>query len=580
MKSITAKTLFLIGTVYVLYLGILTGKRNSFHSLDSTTICNRQNGKINSLDDSITDINSFSEVEKKRISILVKDKLSLLKINSNRFGPELFQVAVGAIAVEKGDFVTKYDYGVADYPNSGEEQVLILYNNYQALPDNNNGEKKSSPAVQFGEKPLTMSVENATANCDIMNVALNRMQTKKQCIALVDGYDSFIMQHWMRVHKKVGGLSRENDLIHVGRGKENHGGNQFCPPTTKAIDKHWNTQLLPFIKSVDKLLDELRPIAESVKKENTIIVMVVNKGQSVLLMNFVCSTKAKGFDISNVLLFATDLETLELARGLGVTAYYDKWNAASVPTKEARRYGDRAFTAMMFQKVISVALINLLGYDLLFMDVDIVWYKEPLNFFHSDESVSQYDIMFQDDGARSIRYAPYSANSGFYYVRHNERTTYLFTRLLNSGELIIESKSHQQALGIFLEEHSSLYGLKVKTLSNAHEFPGGYHYHRHSYKQLLRKITSGEVVPFLFHMCWTNNKDDKLLYMKQMGMWYVNEKCIDKNAATILGVEKVKEDFEIVSPCCSTKPLITCHYSDKPSAIDCRDSPTKDKRKV
>ena len=83
--------------------------------------------------------------------------------------------------------------------------------------------------------------------------------------------------------------------------------------------------MLPFIKSVDKLLDELRPIAESVKKANTIIVMVVNKGQSVLLMNFVCSAKAKGFDISNVLLFATDLETLELARGLGVTAYYDKW---------------------------------------------------------------------------------------------------------------------------------------------------------------------------------------------------------------------------------------------------------------
>ena len=41
-------------------------------------------------------------------------------------------------------------------------------------------------------------------------------------------------------------------------------------------------------------------------------------------MNFVCSAKARGLDISSVLLFATDQETKDLAEGLGLAAFYDE----------------------------------------------------------------------------------------------------------------------------------------------------------------------------------------------------------------------------------------------------------------
>jgi len=81
---------------------------------------------------------------------------------------------------------------------------------------------------------------------------------------------------------------------------------------------------------------------------------------------------------------------------------------------------------MMFAKVVCVHLISLLGYDLLFQDVDVVWYKDPLPFFHNSTSpISDFDVLFQDDGAHSLRYAPFSANSGFYYARNNDRTRYL-----------------------------------------------------------------------------------------------------------------------------------------------------------
>ena len=41
-------------------------------------------------------------------------------------------------------------------------------------------------------------------------------------------------------------------------------------------------------------------------------------------MNFVCAARARGLDLSPVLVFATDEETKELAEGLGLTSFYDE----------------------------------------------------------------------------------------------------------------------------------------------------------------------------------------------------------------------------------------------------------------
>ncbi len=48
----------------------------------------------------------------------------------------------------------------------------------------------------------------------------------------------------------------------------------------------------------------------------------------------------------------------------------------------------------MLAKVICVHLVNDLGYDLLFQDVDISWYKNPFNFFNSPDN-SGFDVYFQ-----------------------------------------------------------------------------------------------------------------------------------------------------------------------------------------
>jgi len=65
------------------------------------------------------------------------------------------------------------------------------------------------------------------------------------------------------------------------------------------------------------------------------------------------------------------------------------------------------------------------GINILFQDVDLVWFRNPMPYFkeyaaaaweRSNLSGSHPEAFFSDDGQRSLRYSPFFANSGFYYL--------------------------------------------------------------------------------------------------------------------------------------------------------------------
>ena len=41
----------------------------------------------------------------------------------------------------------------------------------------------------------------------------------------------------------------------------------------------------------------------------------------------------------------------------------------------------------------------------------------------------------------------------------------------------------------------------------------------------MKDIVDGIRVPYIFHMCWTANRDEKLKYLKGMNYWYLKEGC-------------------------------------------------------
>ena len=60
--------------------------------------------------------------------------------------------------------------------------------------------------------------------------------------------------------------------------------------------------------------------------------MVTNQGQAQLFWNFVCVARARSVDLSHLLLFASDVETHELAQTLGMLTFFDEsvrlWGSA------------------------------------------------------------------------------------------------------------------------------------------------------------------------------------------------------------------------------------------------------------
>ena len=94
----------------------------------------------------------------------------------------------------------------------------------------------------------------------------------------------------------------------------------------------------------------------------------------------------------------------------------------------------------------------------------------------------------------------------------------------------------------------------------------------------MKKFIKRETNSYIFHMSWTENKDNKLLFLRQLGEWYVTDKCVGKTAKDILGGDSsISDSTALVEPCCAAEPLFSCHYRDKPSKLPCTKSDAIDK---
>ena len=267
---------------------------------------------------------------------------------------------------------------------------------------------------------------------------------------------------------------------------------------------------LQYLPSLLTSLDEVKkrffskvgsPLREDGSRRS-IIVLLANDGVFSLLRNFFCSLQSYDITTETIVVFVGKASHVPLIEALGAVAIYAP-EAGSMPPNVAGNYGDAIFARMMWLKVTSVYLAATAGFDVLFQDVDLVWRRNPMEY------MSQFaeDILFMDDGARSPRFAPFYTNSGFYYLKYNERNLYLMHRLLYSISEILHVKSHQSVLIRYMAEAQEIAGMSIRVL-DPFLFPSGKLYHHN--KTYIASIKSGDFVPFVFHMCWTANTADKV----------------------------------------------------------------------
>ncbi len=296
----------------------------------------------------------------------------------------------------------------------------------------------------------------------------------------------------------------------------------------KGTLKEESELLPPLLENLDSLEKEFKmkvgsPVSNSGSTgdkpldRRTVIVLVANEGVFDLLLNFVCSIeKLDTVNKRDIVVFVGTKSFAKVVERMGVHAIHST-ALGSMPENAAGSYLDKTFSRMMWFKATSVYLAVKCGFNVLFQDVDLVWLINPIPYLLEIEA----DMSFMDDGARSPRYTPFFVNSGFYFVKYNSRTRYFEEKLVKSGPSEIGfTHSHQSVLIRHLSESYHHAKLSVYVLDRE-LFPSGQAYHEN--KPFIKKITEGKFRPYVFHMCWTSNREDKVKYFKEIGYWYLPE---------------------------------------------------------
>jgi len=303
-----------------------------------------------------------------------------------------------------------------------------------------------------------------------------------------------------------------------------------------------------------------------------------------------CVARRRKIDTSRILLFAADVKTYTLAKAMNIHVFYNEslLGGFTYSGQVYWDYQDPKYARSMMLKVYPVDLVSQLGYDLLFMDVDMIWFRDPLQYFLK-QAKPGYDIYFQHDGDHHPdKFAPMAANTGVFYSRNNNRTRYFWSSLVKAGDVVLYTHSHQAAVSTLMNEHMNLRGLRAQVLADdsklflskymkaeyhakgtVHEddvcrnvqgtrsltddfssssvFAGGYHLKRH--RSLVKAATQGnQSDAILLHVNWLQSqKKEKVL--TSLDQWYVDDDCNRFNPENI-----IDRPGGVLGGCCLAEP--------------------------
>jgi len=281
----------------------------------------------------------------------------------------------------------------------------------------------------------------------------------------------------------------------------------------------------PLLQHLDSIDLKLRGMlsARGIHSGDDIVLMVANDGEIDLFLNFACSCRAHNISLHNVVVVAGSSEIVSVVRATGAVGFYHE-NFATVERRASSGYLDKIFVEMMWYKAFSLWLTLRAGYHVLFQDLDLVWFRNPFEYFHGHRNATggRFSSYLSDDGQRSLRYSPFYANSGFYYLRSTPSNINFAYGVMTSFDILQATGSHQNVFTMRLMENMDLLP-SHRLFLNLLDFPSGVKYHHD--KNYMRRVMEKKAHPYIFHMCWTANKKQKLENFALVKMWYVSSTC-------------------------------------------------------
>jgi hypothetical protein len=402
---------------------------------------------------------------------------------------------------------------------------------------------------KFGAYSGDISNENVCSTGDV------GYWTKVWHRSMVEGAEKFKDNKWLRAWKdpkariKEGGSCNPGTFVKDGgggydpcyeshamkKGKENIKlGRWEGAPSGQKGQPSDNSRLVrnALIKRVvarKDVLDKVyKPlfVALGEGRDQNIVIMPVNWGYIRFALNWLASAKYGNVNLSNVIFFAADKQCFDVLRCIGATVVYDPETFGDFPMGANKAYGDHTFVKMMWLKTAPVWLALNYGFNVLFQDCDVVWFTDPVPMFgvpstrqFLNKSLNEIDSIWMDDGARTGRFAPYYANTGFFYLRATDNTKSLWDDMFFRYDFIARWHS-QQALTNMLLDNACQRG-HVADVFCKWDIPGGYFAAGASKEKRMEEVLRHK--PSMFHMHYTSDSTVKYTKFIIFDMWFLIE---------------------------------------------------------
>jgi hypothetical protein len=173
---------------------------------------------------------------------------------------------------------------------------------------------------------------------------------------------------------------------------------------------------------VAKGVPSLATLLQGMSKTEPILVTGVTFGYIDMLMNWICVLRRLNMD-HNFVIAAFDRDAFRFLYIQGLPVFFsggEAQNTATAGGSAAFEYGQQSFKEATKLKIASVKTILELGYDVIWSDSDIIFFKD----FRDALKVSRHNIIMQSNNPipKYEGYLTQRINSGFYFIRSTAAT--------------------------------------------------------------------------------------------------------------------------------------------------------------
>ena len=225
------------------------------------------------------------------------------------------------------------------------------------------------------------------------------------------------------------------------------------------------------------------------------------------------TTSFKRFDITNFLFVCGDGQAVEDLQNKDIVCYYYEQNMKN--TNIPAEAGDATFRKRTAPKMKIILLALLYGFNVIIIDLDIIFLKNPINYLPSEGNV---DIIFQQDVHH------HGLNLGFGIIRVSPVSLKLFEEVTYLG---ISGKTNDQiAINTVLKDMQSKNQIRVKTLDTK-LFPVGQNYYLDGKREFLGDNLCKECV--IIHGSGIRSKAAKIYQFREEAFWKADSETYFNN---------------------------------------------------